>query len=193
MGIAYGQKPKLIDRFDFFDNTKWNVHGSTFGTVNAEAGLLAITNDSGGSTDYIGIHSIETFPVGTAITVGSRGVSGRHHSLIGFGASPFFPFPHAGTVPGVTWYSRADNLSSTISWRNETGTTGVYDSATENLTTFQIFRLVRVSSSSVEFYRNNVLEYTATGLTLANNYSVYFANDGHTKPNTTSINWISVA
>jgi hypothetical protein len=193
MGITYGPASKLIDDFDFLDLNKWVVHGQSFGTVSANSSILSITNTSGGSNDCIGISSIQTFPIGTTITVRSRSSSGRHHALIGFGTSPFFPYPHAGTAPGLTWYSRADNLSSTISWRNENGTTGVFDAATENLTTYQIFRIVRLSSTSVQFWRNNVLEYTATGLILANNYPVYFTNDGFTKPNVSEIDYISVA
>lgn len=193
MAVVYGQNSKLMDNFDIVDLSKWSIHGQSFGTVNASSSILTISNLTGGSNDCIGISSIQTFPIGTTITVRSRSASGRHHSLIGFGASPFFPYPHAGTAPGLTWYSRADTLSSTISWRNENGTTGFFNSPTQNLTTYQIFRIVRLSSTSVQFWRNNVLEYTATGLILANNYPVYFTNDGHTKPNVSEIDWISVA
>lgn len=193
MGVHYGKVSLLKDEFNLLDLTKWEIHSPAFGTITASSSLLSISNTTGSSTDYLGIHSIDQFPVGTSISVRSRGVAGRHHSLIGFGASPYFPFPHAGTSPGCTWYSRADALTSTISWRSENGVTGFYDSATENLTSFQIFKMIRVSSSEVQFYRNNVLEYAATGLVLANNYSVYFTNDGHTKPNTSEIDWVSVA
>jgi hypothetical protein len=197
MGVAYGPSAKLIDNFDSLDLSKWNIHGESFGTVNANSGTLTISNTLGGASDFIGISTIQTFPVGSSLSVSSRSGSGRHHSLIGFGSSPFPPYPHGATggsaVPGLTWYARADNLSSTMSWRNENGTTGVYDSATENLTGQQIFRITRVSSSTVQFWRNNILEYTATGLVLANDYSVYFSNDGLIKPNISEINWVSVA
>lgn len=193
MTINYGNIPLLLDNFDYLNTSLWGIHGSTNGTVTASSSTLTITNTSGISSNYLGLYSIQTFPVGTVISVRARSGTNRHHSLIGFGASPYYPFPHAGTSPGCTWYARADNQSSTLSWRNENGTTGYYDSVTENLTAYQVFKMIRVSSSTVEFYRNNILEYTATGLMLANNYSVYFSNDGFNNPNISYVDWISVS
>lgn len=192
MGIIYGKKPKLLDRFNSIDLSKWGTFGLSFGTIESVNGSCVISNTTGTNNDYIGIYSLESFPIGASITVKSRSVSGRHNSLIGFGSSPYHPYPHAGTAPGCTWYSRADDSTSTISWYNENATTGFYDGATENLTTFQILKMIRVSSSEVQFYRNNILEYTATGLILANDYPIYFSCDGWTKPNSAIIDFVSV-
>jgi hypothetical protein len=193
MGTTYGQTNRFIDNFEFLDESKWNVHGNTFGTVTSSNGELLITNTSGSSTSYIGVSTIQTFSVGTTITVRSRDLAGRHCSLIGFGASGFYPYPHAaGGNFGCTWYSRGDIGTSTISIRSENNATLTYEGVTQDLRQYQIFKLKRVSSSVVEFYRNDVLEYTATGLVLANNYSAYFSNDGWSNPNSTSIDYISV-
>ncbi len=161
--------------------------------VTVNSGVLSISNTSGSSGQSIGVHSIKTFPVGMALSVRSVAVSGQHTALIGFGSSPFRPYPHGGTSPGCTWYARSGNLTSTMSWRSENGVTGTYDSATEDLTNYQIFKMIRTSSSTVEFYRNNVLEYTATGLVLTAEYPIYFSNDGHTKPNISYIDFMAVA
>jgi len=193
MSTHYGRVPLLLDNMEYLDYSKWGVHGSANGTVTASSGILTINNTSANAALYNGIYSLDTFPVGTAISVRSRGVTGRHHALIGFGASPYYPFPHAGTVPGCTWYSRADIQTSTLSWRSESGAVGSYDTVTENLTNFQVFKMIRTSSSIVEFYRDNILEYTATGLVLANDYSVYVSADGFMNPNTMYVDWISVA
>jgi hypothetical protein len=193
MATVYGSIPLLFDHFNSLNSSVWNTHGSTYGTVSVSSSQLSIVNTSANASNYIGIHSIQTFSVGTTIVVRSRDSGGRHCSLIGFGTSVFFPFPHAtGGSYGCTWYSRGDVGTSTMSWRSENNVSGVYDSATEDLRQYQIFKMIRVSSSVVEFYRNDILEYTATGLVLANNYHVYFSNDGFSNPNSSLIDYISV-
>lgn len=194
MGIGYGPTPLFLDHFNgsSLDSSKWATFGDSYGTIAVNNSICTITNTNV-AYNWNGIYSLKTFGVGTIITVKSKNTSGRHASLIGFGESPWWAYPHAmSSGSAFTWYSRADAHTSTISWRSENGTTGSYSSATQNLTGDQVFKLVRVSSSVVEVYRNDVLEYTATGLVFANNHHLYFSLDGHTTPDVVEIDYITV-
>jgi hypothetical protein len=63
MGIAYGNTPSLIDSFDSLDS-KWTIHGSEFGTVSVANSECTIANTLGTASQYIGISSVDTFPIG---------------------------------------------------------------------------------------------------------------------------------
>ena len=173
------------------NTSAWSTFGTSYGSVTVSGGICTITNTSGSSSNRIGIYTNKTFGVGMTLTVRSRNTSGRHSGLIGFGESPWAPYPHDGTSKGVSWYSRADDISSTLSWNDDNGTTGYYDSVTEDLRSWQTFKIIRVNSSSVEVYRNDSLEHTISA-TFANNYSVYFSTDGWYNPATIEVDWVQI-
>jgi hypothetical protein len=173
----------LSDTFDgsSLDTDIWSTFGTQHGSVTVSNGECIINNSSGGESDKIGIYSNIQFPVGMSISARVKNTSGRHSSLIGFGESVWEPYPHAGTSIGCTWYSRADNTSSTIgSYYDENGNTPPdFPQATQNLTNYQILSLYRVSESQVDFYRNGIFELSRTGVKFQNKYSVYFSADGY--------------
>jgi len=175
------------------NNSIWSTFGTANGTITISDGVCTINNDTGDSNTRIGIYSNLTFGVGMTLTVRSRNTSGRHCALIGFGESTWAPYPHTSTngSKGVTWYSRNDNASSTLSWRNDNNVASVDDSLTEDLRDWQIFKIERLTSSKVKVYRNDILEATIND-TFANNYSVYFSTDGWYNPATIEIDWVKV-
>ena len=63
---------------------------------------------------------------------------------------------------------------------------------TEDLTSYQIFKMKRISSSQVDVYREGVLERSITGLTLANDYQIYLSGDGYDSPNTLVIDYVKI-
>ena len=189
-----------INLFDDFlgsslNNDIWAISGSNQGTVAVSNSELTITNTSGTSSTALAVYSKQQFPVNSIFTVRARGISGRHHALIGFSQGPgFFPYPHANAdTVGFTWYGRADVGTSTLSWRNTNGTTGFVDPApVNNLNSYQTIQLYRVSSSEVRVFYNGVLRQTVTGLNLPNDSHVFFSSDGFTRPNAVRIDWVSV-
>lgn len=188
MATSYGKKPKIIERFadSQLNSNVWGVFGTSYGSITVNSNNeCEIRNASGGSSDRIGIYSQLTFPVGMSLTVRSKNTSGRHSSLVGFGESVWQPFPHGRSSIGCTWYSREDNVSSTIgsSFDENGNASSGGDAGTQDLRSYQVFRLERVSSSEVRFYRNEILEYTLTGVKFENNYSVYFSADGWSNSN----------
>lgn len=188
------------DSFDVssLDTLKWSTFGEQFGSIVVNNGKCIITNSSGtgdDKSDLIGIYSNWNFPVGSTILVRSRNTSGRHASLISFGESPWWPYPHTSdnnSNVSVTWYSRADTKTSTISCHDESNNKNSYQPDIQDLTEYQIFMMKRISSSKIEIYRNDVLEYIISGINISEKYPIYFSADGHTKPNTIEIDWVSV-
>ena len=185
----------IYDKFNgaSLDTSIWSTFGTDNGSITVSGGICTITNDTGDSNTRIGIYSNLTFGVGMTLTVRSRNTSGRHSALIAFGESTWAPYPHTSTdgSKGVAWYSRNDNVSSTLSWRNDSGVATTDDTLTEDLREWQIFKLKRVTASKVLVYRNNVLEATIND-TFSNNYSVYFSTDGWYNPATIEIDWVKV-
>lgn len=176
------------------DTNIWSTFGTQHGSITVSNSECTINNSSGGNPDKIGIYSNIQFPVGMSISVRVKHTSGRHASLIGFGESVWEPYPHAGTSIGYTWYSREDNVSSTIgSYYDENGTTSPdFPTATQDLTNYQILSLYRVSESQVDLYRNGVLELSRTGVKFQNRYSVYFSADGWSNVNKSGMDNIIV-
>ena len=200
MTVAYGRRPQLVEKFDgnSLDSSVWTTFGTNMGTITVANGECIITNNVSGSrtgVSYsIGIYSNLSFPVGTSITVRSKNTSGRHASVIGFGNVPNSPYPHVSSIVGVSWYARHDNVSSTVSIYDENGSITGDSNVAQDLRSYQVFRIKRISSSQIEFYRNGVLEYSITGILMANSYPIYFACDGWYSGNvTTVIDYIVVA
>jgi hypothetical protein len=200
MTVAYGRRPQLVEKFDgnSLDSSVWTTFGTNRGTITVANGECTVNNSARAGISLsacIGMYSNITFPVGTSITVRSKNTSGRHASVIGFGNAPNGPAPHAYSIIGTTWYSRADIATSTISIYDENGSiTGGTSSVTPDLRNYQIFRIKRVSSSQIEFYRNGTLEHTFNGVAMSGNYPVYFSCDGWYNGNvTTVIDYIVVA
>ena len=201
MTVAYGRRPQLVDKFlgSSLDTSIWSTFGTSNGTITVTNNECTIKNTVSGSQTAlaycIGMYSNLSFPVGTSITVRSKNTSGRHASVIGFGNTPNGPYTHGQSIIGTTWYSRADVATSTISVYDENGSTaGGTSSVTQDLRNYQVFRIKRISSSQIEFYRNGVLEYSMTGILMADSYPVYFACDGWYSGNvTTVIDYVVVA
>jgi hypothetical protein len=156
-------------------------------------GELTITNSTGSSTNYIGAASQVRFPVGTTFKARVKNTEGRHSAVVAIGESPFYPFPHAGgSNVGASLYSRADNISATMSLRRESGTTATGTPGVQDYRNYQILELRRVTADLIEFYVDGVKvgQFTTAGLT--NDYFVYFSADGHTKPNTIVVDRVEV-
>lgn len=139
--------------------------------------------------------------VGEKVVAKSRNPRGRHSTLIGIGSDTgstegqggyFYPYPHSGGGPGVTYYGRADNNTSTFSKHDENGDTAYasHDGhpAQDNLTKVEIHR---PDSSTVEIYINDTLEHTWTGQ-FSEDYHVYFSTDGYDKPSQIYVDYVYV-
>jgi len=174
------------------DLSKWTKFGEDAGSISLSNGELTITNEGTGS-QFIGVRSNVKLSVGESFEVRSKNTEGRHSALIAFGESPYSVYPHSQTGIGLTWYARAADQTSTMSYKDENNNTGYQENGiTENLTSYQTFKIVRVDSSTVELYRNDVLEHTFTGLTFNNDYYVYFSADDYTTPNTIIVDWVNI-
>lgn len=200
MSVAYGRRPQIDERFQgsTLNTSLWTTYGTNRGTITVSNGECTINNSAKAGTSLsacIGMYSNISFPVGTSITVRSKNTSGRHASVIGFGVAPNGPYVHGQSIIGTTWYSRNDVATSTISLYDENGsTTGGTSSVTQDLRQYQVFRIDRVSSTQIKYYRNGILEYNLTGVLFANNYPIFFACDGWYNGNvTTVIDYIVVA
>lgn len=186
--------PHIYD--DFTESTLnsdiWDTFGEQHGSISISNGELTISQTSGGGSgnNLIGIASKQKFPIGSSYRARVKNTSGRHAAVIGFGASPWPNYPHGGNDVGVTWYSRADNVTSVISYCDENLSKGSNSSITQDLRDYQEIEIYRVNETTVEIYRNDSLEHTITALEWEEDYSIYFSLDGHTTPNTVVIDWI---
>ena len=180
------QTPLLYDDFTgaSLDTSTWSTFGTTYGSITVSNGICSVNNATGETGTTIGMYSNQTFGVGTTITVRSRIASGRHGAMIGFGASPYPAYPQYTSPPviGFSWYGRNDDSTSTINWYDENGTSSPGYSHTQNTNSFQVFKVVRESSTNFKVYRNDVLEANATA-TFAGNYSVFFTAEGWSNTN----------
>lgn len=177
--------PAFVDNFNglTLNSSYWGTFGTSYGSISVNNGECTIRNATGNSNQLIGIYSLLSFPVGMSLTVRSKNTQGRHSSLIGFGGSPYTPYPHGGGSIGCTWYARADNASSNVSIRGENLATSFATPTSQDLRDYQTFRMERLSSTQIAIYRNDVLEHTFNGIPLANDYPVYFSADGWSNDN----------
>lgn len=197
---AWIHKETLGDSFnDSLNPSIWSTFGTQYGSIVVSNGKCIITNSFGTSDNKIGIYSNKSFPVGTTIVVKSKNTSGRHASLIGFGESAWWPYPHGSgntTDVGVTWYSRSDSVTSTMSISDENGEKFSFQPESQDLSGDQILSIERTSSSEIRFYRNEVLEHTFSGLSISGEYPIYFSADGWFNENGSGdvvieIDWVS--
>ena len=191
MSVGYGRRPKIFDHFEYFNQNVWSVEGDTAGTVEFNDSVMKITNTTGVPTAFLGVVTIDTFPVGSSISASVKSSEGRHHALVGFGELPPAPYPHGETTKGCTWYARADNQTSTLSIHDENDYT-TYINVSDMTQSFNIVRMTRKSQSEVEFYLNGEHIHTFSGILLANDYKFYFTADGYYNPNSVEVDWVSI-
>ena len=194
MGTSYGIKPTLREKFQgtSLDTSVWTPFGLEFGSITVANGECTITNTSNNSSAEIGMYTNVSFPIGMILTVVSKNIDGRHSSVVGFGTSPYVPYPHARATTACTWYSRADVPNSTGSYNDENNNTGTISGIHDNLTNYQTFTIERVSSTNVKFYRNGSLQWDLSGPVFANDYPVYFSADGWSPTNTIKISGVVI-
>lgn len=161
-------------------------------------GQFRISNESGttGSSNVpvVGIVSKITFPIGTVIRTRVRNPLGRHASIVAMSKDiPTSPFPHSGTVPAISIYSREDNNTIVYgSYRDELGNTGSLDRTSDNIREFEVVELRRELDGSVTFYRDSVLVHTTRGAVFTGDYFVYFMVDSWTLTTKLDIDWVEV-
>jgi hypothetical protein len=192
---------------DFFDDGsldtgKWFTIGTNYGTISESDGTLFIENSSGGDDDAIGIVSEDkVISVGEKAVARSRNPSGRHSTLLAIGSDTgssdgskgyFYPYPHSAGGPGVSYYGRADNDTSTFSKHDENGNKefseyGSHPAQSE----FIKVEIHRPDDSTVEIYINGTLAHTWSGA-FTEDYHVYFSTDGHTKPSRIYVDYVYV-
>ena len=178
------------------DTNKWEIFGEEYGSVVVENGELIITqNGSGRAGEFlIGIVSKQYFPVGTRFRVRSKATQGRHSALIGFGAPHYPNYPHGSNVPALTWYARADNVTSVISMRNENGNTSSNAPSGHNdLREYQIFEFYRESATSVRIYRNDIEISHNLNTIFHDEYQFYFSLDGWSNSGVQiKVDWVEI-
>ncbi len=171
----------------------WETFGEEHGSISIDNGELTISQTAGGTgINLIGIASKAKFPVGSIYRAKVKNTSGRHAAVIGFGQAPWPNYPHGGNNIGLTWYSRADNISSVISYCDENISKGSFNDITQDLRDYQIIEFHRIDETKVEIYRNQVLEKTINNLKWEDDYSFYISLDGHTRPHTVVVDWVEV-
>jgi hypothetical protein len=193
---------------DFFDDGsldtgKWFTIGTSYGTISESDGTLFIENSSGGDDDAIGIVSEDkVISVGEKAVARSRNPSGRHSTLLAIGSDTgssdgskgyFYPYPHSAGGPGVSYYGRADNDTSTFSKHDENGDKAYssYESGHHGQSDFIEVEIHRPDDSTVEIYIDRNLEHTWNG-TFTEDYHVYFSTDGYDKPSRIYVDYVYV-
>jgi len=174
------------------DTNLWGVFGNSFGSVTVSNGECEIRNSTGGSDDNVALYSEFLLPVGSKLTVRSKNTQGRHAAVLGFGNSPYYPYPHARSQIGTTWYSRADDVSSTVSFKDENNETNTSNGVTQDLRSYQVFELRRRNDFLIEYYRNGTLEYSNSSRVFANEYPVYISADGWSNTNVSGLDNVIV-
>lgn len=175
------------------DMSRWTVINPNYGTVSVSESECTLTNTAL-TNQVFGIYSNFKIPVGATLEVRSKNTQARHAALIGIGQSPWAPFPHGtiGSSVGLTWYSRADNITSTISLRDEYNSITSYSDATQDLREYQVFKIRRATASDFEIYRNDILEKIIQGYVLEEDYYIYFSSDGWGNSNLGGLDTITV-
>jgi hypothetical protein len=184
----------LTDDFsgDSLDTNKWTAFGESYGSISVSGGQCTITQTSGGggNQNIIGIASLLIFPVGVSYKARVRKTSNRHAG-IGFGMSPYYPYPHDGAagVYGASIYLRIGRTEVT-SYKDENNSAEALE-LTDYGTSWVTLEIKREDKNTIKFYINDTLVNTVTAL-FENKYPIYFSADGYVAPNDLIIDWAKV-
>lgn len=185
------------------DTDKWVVTGSSYGNVTVANGECTLVN-TGTTNQYFGIRSKIQVPLGATLEVRVKNTQARHAAVISLQNGPvFLPFPHTSSnagYPGISWYSRADNVSSTVSVRDELDETIAYSPAAQDLRNYSVFKIKRdiakygQEGTYIQFYKDNDFPEIPTfyGVRFEEDYFISFASDGWGNTNLGGLDTITV-
>lgn len=160
------------------DSSIWDIYRSD------DLGAITVANDefqlflddrSAGVDPVAGILSKNVFPVGSTLETRTRaGYSYGSITLGAFvqpGAFDYQTSNYLAPYRGVTWRANPNRSSTTITWHDENGDQGSH-TVNHSSSVFATYRIVRVNSTTIEFYINDTKVFTLSGRQFANDYKV---------------------
>lgn len=182
------------DDFDgaSLDSERWKTIGENNGSISVNNSELTISN-TGAEDDWISLVSKTDVPNGYKIRVRSKHLSGRHANLIGFAPPPYSGTPRWLSYTGYTVYSRADDSSLFYNDGYDENQNTTINENTFDASTYNVYEIHRVNSTTLKTYRNGNLLKEETSLVFNEDYPTFITADDYNTPNTVVIDWIEVS
>jgi hypothetical protein len=207
--IKFGPKPNSGLRDDFnattLDTSVWTITSQTGYTVDynftVSSGELVMQNTTSNNlyNSFAGIYTNQKFPVGTRAIARVKHTTGQHGTFLGFANNPDSIAGHANTNPAISWYGRSLTGGSALagettvgSYKDELGATDYTQYTDVDHRSYYELEIHRVSSSVVDFKIDGVLKHQVTGITFAEDYSVFLGTDAYSPSTELIVDYVEI-